>query len=184
MMVVERSPVTLLQVRRMSCQHDGSKIEIHPPLGVDLPRLPSVTLSAAPYLLGTCCSLSCCKGTFSPASVCLTLRVARCVGEELACFHPPIQRASALQYRIYIVLKSVVLTHPPMWSVLSGDISPPHPHFHPRRKKEHGKVWSASWTQTGRRIEKTKTKTIWPQSLIFWQKKNWGYGVPNVPDKV
>lgn len=35
MKAVERSPVMLLQVWRMSCQHDGSKIEIHPLLGMD-----------------------------------------------------------------------------------------------------------------------------------------------------
>lgn len=106
-MVAERSPVTLLQVRRMSCQHEGSKIEIHPPLGVVSKRAtcPGFHLSLYPastalYLLGTCCSLCCCKTTFLPASVCLTLRVVYCVGEELACFHPPIQRASARHYRI------------------------------------------------------------------------------------
>lgn len=90
MMVAERSPVMLLQVRRMSCQHDGSKIEIHPPLEVDSKRatcpgfhLSLYAASAVLYLLGTCCSLCCCKTTFLSASVCLTLRVVYCVGEEL-----------------------------------------------------------------------------------------------------
>lgn len=128
-----------------------------------------------------------CKNTFSPAFVCLTPRVVRCVGEELACFHPPIQRALALQYRIYILLQRVVLTHPPMWSVLIGNISPPPPLPTGQKKEQHGKVWSAvpwSWTQTCRRIKKRKRKIpLWPQSLISWTKEGIEV-VMYLPDKV
>lgn len=76
-MVAERSPVTLLQVRRMSCQHSGSKIEIPPPLGVDSERAtcPGFHLSVYPastalYLPGTCCSL-CCLRKHVLACLCL-----------------------------------------------------------------------------------------------------------------
>lgn len=193
MMVAERSPVTLLQVRRMSCQHSGSKIEIPPPLGVDSERAtcPGFHLSVYPastalYLPGTCCSL-CCLRKHVLACLCLphTEGGPLCGGGTGVLSPTDSEGLSAPVQDLHSVKKSCFDTSSNVirFNWRHQPPSPPLPSPSPQKREQHGKVWSAvpwSRTQACRRTEKRKKKIpLWPQSLISWTKegRNWGYDV-------